>query len=128
MATTVNSLGAANVTAEYIQRGEALDYKNTGTKAIPCDTVVAVGGRIGVTGGEINPGEVGSLHMVGVFKIPKTGTGAIEMGAAVYFDGAGITDAESDGAETNPTAYTPAGYAAAPALAADDFALVKLLG
>lgn len=121
-------MATANVTAEYIQRGEALDYKNTGTKAIPCDTVVAVGGRIGVTGGEIKPGELGSLHMVGVYKLPKTGTGAIEMGAAVYFDGVGITDAGSDGAETNPTAYTPAGYAAAPALAADTHVLVKLPG
>lgn len=125
---TAKEAEKANVTAEYIQRGEALDYKNTGTKAIPCDTVVAVGGRIGVTGGEIKPGELGSLHMVGVYKLPKTGTGAIEMGAAVYFDGAGITDAESDGAESNPTAYTPAGYAAAPALAADSTVLVKLLG
>lgn len=125
---TAKEAEKANVTAEYIQRGEALDYKNTGTKVIPCDTVVAVGGRIGVTGGEIKPGELGSLHMVGVYKLPKTGTGAIEMGAAVYFDGAGITDAESDGAETNPTAYTPAGYAAAPALAADTHVLVKLLG
>lgn len=121
-------MATANVTAEYIQRGEALDYKNTGTKAIPCDTVVAVGGRIGVTGGEIKPDELGSLHMVGVYKLPKTGTGAIEMGAAVYFDGSGITDAESDGAEPNPTAYTPAGYAAAPALVADTHVLVKLLG
>ncbi len=121
-------MATTNVTAEYVQRGEALDYKNSGTKTIPCDTVVAVGGRIGVTGGEIKPGEIGSLHMAGVFKIPKTGTDAIEMGAAVYFDGAGITDAESDGAESNPTAYTPAGYAAAPALAADDTVLVKLPG
>lgn len=121
-------MATANVTAEYIQRGEALDYKNSGTKAIPCDTVVAVGGRVGITGGEIKPGEVGSLHMVGVYKLPKTGTGAIEMGAAVYFDGAGITGAENDGAASSPTAYTPAGYAAAPALAADTHVLVKLLG
>lgn len=125
---TAKEAEKTNVTAEYIQRGEALDYRNATDTAIPCDTVVAVGGRIGVTGGEIKPGELGSLHMVGVYRLPKTGTGAIEMGAAVYFDGAGITDAESDGAESNPTAYTPAGYAAAPALAADTHMLVKLPG
>lgn len=127
MATTKEA-AKANVTAEYIQKGEALDYRNATDKAIPCDTVVAVGGRVGVTGGEIKPGELGSLHMVGVYKLPKTGTGAIEMGAAVYFDGAGITGAENDGAASSPTAYTPAGYAAAPALAADTHVLVKLAG
>ena len=118
----------ASVKAEYIQRGEALDYQNTTDAVIPCGTVVAIGGRVGVTGGEIKPGGVGSLHMAGVFRIPKTGTGDIGMGTAVYFDGAGITDAESDGAASNPTAYIPAGYAAAPALAADNAVLVKLLG
>ena len=52
MATTKEA-AKANVTAEYIQKGEALDYRNATDKTIPCDTVVAVGGRIGVTGGEI---------------------------------------------------------------------------
>lgn len=112
----------ANVTAEYVQRGETLDYRNATDKVIPCDTVVAVGGRIGVTGGEIKPGELGSLHMVGVFKLPKTGTDAIEMGAAVHFDGAGITATAAEGTTT------PAGYAAAPSEAGDKFVLVKLPG
>lgn len=112
----------ANVKAEYIQRGETLDYKNTTDAVIPCDTVVAVGGRVGVTGGEIKPGELGSLHMAGVFRIPKTDTGDIGMGTAVYFDGAGITATATEGATT------PAGYAAAPALAADTHVLVKLPG
>lgn len=125
---TAKEAAKANVTAEYIQKGEALDYKNATDNTIPCDTVVVVGGRIGITGGEIKPGELGSLHMVGVYRLPKTGTGAVEMGTAVYFDGAGITDAANDGASTNPTAYTPAGYAAAPARAADTHMLVKLLG
>lgn len=80
---TAKEAPKANVTAEYVQRGETMGYKNTTDTPIPCDTVVAVGGRIGVTGGEIKPGELGSLHMVGVFKIPKTGTDAIEMGRAI---------------------------------------------
>ena len=83
---------------------------------------MAVGGRLGVTGGEIKPGELGSLHMVGVFKLPKSGTDAIEMGAAVHFDGAGITATAAEGTTT------PAGYAAATSEASDKFVLVKLLG
>ena len=119
---TAREAAKAHVTAAYIQKGETLDYKNATDKTIPCDTVVAVGGRIGVTGGEIKPGELGSLHMVGVFKMPKTGADAIEMGTAVHFDGAGITATAAEGTTT------PAGYAAAPSEASDKFVLVKLLG
>lgn len=48
--------------AEYWQRGETLDYKNTGTATIEANTVVIFGSRIGVAGTDIMPGEVGSLH------------------------------------------------------------------
>lgn len=116
------------VTATYLQRGEALDYTNATDELIPQDTIVVVGDHIGVTGCPIPPGKVGSLHMGGVFSIKKTGTAAIAMGKTVYFDGAGITDAANDGAQTNPTAYTAAGYAAAPAAASDTEILVKICG
>ena len=119
---TAKEAPKASVTAEYVQRGETLDYKNTTDTPIPCDTVVVVGGRLGITGGEIKPGELGALHMVGVFKLPKSGEGAIEMGAAVHFDGAGITATAAEGTTT------PAGYAAAPSEASDKFVLVKLPG
>lgn len=114
--------------AEYWQRGETLDYTNTGEDLIPDGVVVVVGSRIGITGCPIPPGKTGSLHMVGVFAIAKTGTAAVEMGQTVYFDGTGITDAANNGAETSPTAYTAAGYAAAPADAGDETILVKLCG
>lgn len=116
------------VKAEYVQRGETLDYKNIGTSMIPHDSVVSVGTRIGIAGADIAPGETGALHMAGVYKLPKTATTAISMGAAVYFDGEGITTSANDGATTNPTAYIPAGYAAAPAQSGDDSVLVKLPG
>ncbi|MDE6260418.1 MAG: DUF2190 family protein [Oscillospiraceae bacterium] len=118
---TAKEAAKANVTAEYVQRGETLDYRNTTDAAIPCDTVITVGNRIGVTGGEIKPGELGALHMVGVFRIPKSGNDAIQMGAAVSFDGSGITATASEGA-------TPAGYAATPSEASDKYVLVKLPG
>ena len=108
-------------TATYLQRGESLDYTNGTDAVIPHGAVIVVGTRIGVTGCTIPPGQVGSLHMVGVFRIAKTGTAAISMGQTVYFDGTGITDV--DGETT-----IPAGYAAAPAAAADTEILVKLNG
>ena len=58
--------------AEYWQRGETLDYKNTGTATIEANTVVIFGNRIGVAGTDILPGEVGSLHVTGVFEMTKT--------------------------------------------------------
>lgn len=106
-------------TAAYLQRGEALDYTNATEETIPHGAVVAIGDRIGVTGCPIPPGKTGTLHMVGVYEIKKTGTAAVEQGATVYFDGTGITDAASD---------VKAGYAASPAAASDATILVKLCG
>ncbi|WP_304965708.1 DUF2190 family protein [uncultured Oscillibacter sp.] len=114
--------------AEYLQRGESLDYTNVTEDTIPDGAVVTIGSRIGVTGCPIPPGKTGSLHVVGVFEIAKSGTAAVEMGQAVYFDGTGITDAANDGAESNPKANVAAGYAAAPAAAGDDTILVQING
>lgn len=102
--------------ANFWQRGEALDYINSTENKIAANTIVKIGDRLGVTGCDIAPGAVGSLHVCGVFEMPKTGTSAIAMGQNVYWDGSGITDAADDGG--NPaTAYTKAGYAAAAAAA-----------
>jgi len=114
-------------TAEYWQRGEALDYKNAGDSTIAANTIVKIGSRIGVTGCPIAPGETGSLHVGGVWFMPKTGTNAISMGQTVYFDGTGITDAADDGGSP-ATAYAEVGYAAAAALAADTTIMVKING
>lgn len=115
--------------AAYWQRGESLDYKNTGVTAIEANTIVALTGRIGVVGTTINPGEVGSLHVTGVYEIAKTGASAIAMGQAVYFDGTGITDAADNGQTGGDKVdYTVAGYAAQDAAAADTTILVKLQG
>lgn len=105
--------------ATYWQRGESLAYKNSGSAVIEANSIIDLGTRIGVAGTSINPGETGSVHVTGVYEIEKTGTGAIDMGAAVYFDGTGIT---------TDTSGTPAGYAAADATADATVVLVKLLG
>ena len=112
--------------AAYWQRGEALDYVNSGTTKIEANTVIVLGGVISVAGMETAPGETGTVHVTGVFEMPKTGTAAISMGQKVYFDGNGITNAADDGATTNKTEYTLAGYAAAAAAAADQNILVKI--
>lgn len=114
--------------ATYWQRGETLDYKNSTGAKIEANTVISFGEHIGIAGTDIIPGEVGTLHVTGVFEMPKTAATAIEMGTAVYFDGTGITTAANDGATTNPAAYPLAGYAAQAAAAGDTDIFVKLTG
>lgn len=105
--------------ATFWQRGETLDYKNNTDAVIEENTVIDLGTRIGITGTYINPGETGSLHVCGIYEMPKKDETAIELGAAVYFDSTGITATEGS---------TPAGYAAAYAADVDRVVLVKLLG
>lgn len=105
--------------ATYWQRGESLDYVNETMAVIEANTIIDLGTRIGVAGTSINPGEKGSLHVTGVYEIAKTGVEEIAMGAAVYFDGSGIT---------NTTGGTLAGYAAEKAAADAKVVLVKLQG
>lgn len=113
--------------AAYWQRGETLDYTNAGTTIIEANTVVELTGRIGIAGTDIAPGAKGDLHVSGVFEFDKTGTAAITIGQTVYFDGTGITDAADNGQTgESKAAYTPAGFAAADAGAADAKVLVKI--
>lgn len=50
------------------------------------------------------------------------------MGAYVYFDGTGITDAEAGGEAEDASGYIRAGYAAEAVAANADTVKVKLLG
>lgn len=106
--------------ASYWQRGESLDYLNSTNAVIEANTIIVIGERIGVAGTAINPNELGSLHVEGVFEFPKTVNSAVNMGAKVYFDGNGITSTASGN--------TLAGYAVKKAEAADTKILVKLQG
>ena len=46
--------------AEYLQRGESLDYTNATEDTIPDGAVVAIGSRVGVTGCPIPPAQRGA--------------------------------------------------------------------
>lgn len=114
--------------ASYWQRGESLDYKNVTDTKIEANTVISFGSHIGIAGTDILPGETGSIHVTGVFEMPKTSTEAIEMGTDVYFDGTGITTASDNGETTNTIAYPLVGYTVGTAAASDTIILVKLAG
>lgn len=111
---------AVVTTATYIQRGESLDYKNGGDAILEAGTVVSLGSRIAVTGAEIAPGAVGSVHVTGVFQITKTESEEVAMGDALYFDAdAGKITKEGDG-------KVPAGFAAAPSAGTETTVLVNI--
>ena len=109
------------MSAKYWQRGEAIDY--TATDALANGDVVDLATRIGVAGDDIPAGETGTVHIVGVFEIPKA-TVAVTVGQALYWDKA----AKKITTDDTESANTPAGWAVAAAGSSDATVLVKLLG
>lgn len=115
--------------ATYWQKGDTLDFKNETGDLIEANTIIVVGKKVGIAGTNIQNGETGSIHMSGVFEMPKNSESEIKIGTPVYYDGAGITESEDNGkTEGEKVVYTPAGYAAGTSAAASDTILVKLQG
>ncbi|MFQ8681966.1 DUF2190 family protein [Enterocloster sp.] len=132
--------------AVYVQRGEALDYANTTGKDIGAGDVVVFGKRIGIAGMPIPAGGLGTIHMTGVFRVPKKASEAIEAGADVYYteDGfsaaaaVGVSDMEESqvgtakageatvAAEAAPAVAVAAGYAVKKAEAEEGTMMVNL--
>jgi len=74
------------MTATFKHTGDAIDYTPPGEVA--AGTVVVQGDLVGVTKLPIKAGDLGSLHVAGVFDFPKTtGAGtAIPVGSSLYWD------------------------------------------
>lgn len=107
--------------AEYWQRGEVIDFVNSTTVKIEANQIVTLGSRVGVAGTPIEVGETGSLHVFGVFEMPKKANEAITIGQTVYYDA-------TEGAITGSAGDITAGYATEAAAASDTTVKVKLLG
>lgn len=86
--------------AEYVQVGERLMYKNTGTEVLPAKSMVAFGDVVGVTLNDIQPGLEGPAELGKVWRYPAALSAAVERGTRVYFDPATdtITDTDASGA------------------------------
>ena len=98
--------------ANYQQPGSTIDFINSTSDTIKAGQVVSLTPRIGVAGTEIAASAVGSLHVKGVFFMPKA-TGAIAIGAAVYYN------ASTDKITTTASSAVPAGWAIAAAKSED---------
>lgn len=109
------------MTTAFVNRGESLDYVNTGSGAIAAGDIVSLTSRIGVAGSDIPAGETGAVEVIGLFDMPATATGAVAVGTALYFDGVGVTDTKGE-------STVSAGYCAKAFAAGDATIRVKLLG
>lgn len=98
--------------ANYQQPGSTIDFINSTSDTIKAGQVVSLTTRIGVAGTEIAASAVGSLHVKGVFSMPKA-TGAIAIGTAVYYN------ASTDKITTTASSAIPAGWAIAAAKSED---------
>lgn len=106
--------------ATYWQKGEILDYTNSGSTTLAAGLVIGLTSRIGVLGTSLAAGETGPLHVSGVFVMPKEASLAISAGASVYYD------AENDCITTTSAGNTPAGWCPEAAAAADDDVKVNI--
>ena len=109
---------AEAVKATYIQRGDNIDYTATDTLAYM--EVVPLAARIGIALTEIPKGEMGTITLVGAFRLPAA-TGKIDIGAEVYWDKTQKNIVGTSGAST-----VHAGYLIAPKEQADTVALVRI--
>lgn len=102
----------------YVQRGESIDFKNTGNADIGYDEVVSLSGRIGIAGTDIPIGTTGSLHVIGVFDLPADKSEALDVGQEVYWTGECITSTVDGNVR--------AGWVVAPKNTTGDIARVKI--
>jgi predicted RecA/RadA family phage recombinase len=106
--------------ATFWQRGESIDWTNTSTSTVAANTIVVLGKRIGIVGSELAPSELGSLHVSGVFKMPKDAA-AVTAGAIVYYNATNGTVSATSGDSS-----IEAGYAVEDAAAGDSTVAVKI--
>lgn len=70
---------------KYNQKGDNINYKNTGDATINYGDVVVIGKRIGVANCNIKVGSVGTVSLTGVYS-GKANATAFSVGDALYWD------------------------------------------
>ena len=70
----------------YIQKGDIVDYTNSGASTIAYGDVVVGKDRVFVAAEEITVGATGGVHTGGVFEFTTSDTTAIEYGQKLYFN------------------------------------------
>lgn len=125
-------------TGTFWQRGESLDYTNSGDSKINAGTIVVIGSRVGVVGCDIPAGETGSVHVEGVFEVPKeyaASDKALTLGQEVQWDNsngyfkAAVAMVVGTGGDAGKVTTAPSavnGYVVKASASADRTVLVKI--
>ena len=125
-------------TATYFQRGEAIDYVNSGDSKIAAGTILLFGSRLAVAGCDIPAGEAGSLFVTGVFRMPKeyaASDKALTAGQNVQWDNsnsyiksavAQVVGTGGDAGKVTTEASPVHGFVVEAAASADETVLVKI--
>lgn len=112
--------------AQRVKVGETTEYTPSG--AVAAGEVVIQNGLVGIAPAPIAANELGSLDVEGIFKMVKA-TGAINAGAAVYWDADGnpVSGTAGTGAcTTTSSANTYLGKAELAAGSSDETVMVRL--
>lgn len=104
--------------ANYVQRGETIDFANSTSTTILAGEVVALTSRIGVAATEIPVGTKGALNVMGVYDFPALSTESLTVGQAVYFKDGKI--------QATATDAVPAGWVVEAKALAGSVARVKI--
>jgi predicted RecA/RadA family phage recombinase len=76
----------AKAIASYVQKGEIMDFNNTGDADIDYNEVVSLTNRIGIAKESIPIGSTGSVGVEGVYELPAETTAAFVDGETLYWD------------------------------------------
>jgi len=104
---------------EYIQRGEAIDFTNDGNADIAFLDVIPLETRIGIAGDNIKLGEKKTVHVTGVYRLPK-GAEALTVGTEVYWS------VDDEAITATQGSNIPAGWVIEPAETGDTEVNVKI--
>lgn len=125
-------------TATYYQRGDAIDYVNSGETTIAAGTILMFGSRLAVAACAISPGAKGAIWVNGTFEMPKdyaASDKAINAGQEVYWDNenscikaavAQVVGTGGDAGKVTTEASPVNGFAVAAAASADETVIVKI--
>ena len=94
--------------AQFIQKGDIVDYTNSGEAAIEYGQLIIGKDKIFVAAEEIAPGATGGVHASGVFKMAAETTAAFAFGQKIYYDA--TSKVATATAETGSTTKTPNAY------------------
>ena len=102
----------------YIRKGDTIQIHNYSETIIAYGDVVKISTRVGIAASNINPGEVGTLNIVGVYEMKAESDDVLAIGDTVYLN--------EDGNITKTVGDTVAGMAVEVKLSGASVAMVKI--